>query len=68
MKNSTNSYRLLLGYCQVVRHGILIPAFVGSNPTSPVIYPVINKKKEGIAKSKKEVMTIEYRARNKANS
>ena len=52
----------------MVRHRILIPAFVGSNPTSPVIYPVINKKKEGIAKSKKEVRKIEYRARNKADS
>ena len=62
------SYRLLMGIRQVVRHGILIPTFVGSNPTCPVIYPVINRKKEGIVKSKKEVMTIEYRARNKANS
>ena len=27
-----------MGYRQVVRHGILIPAFVGSNPTSPAPY------------------------------
>lgn len=26
----------IMGYCQAVRHRILIPAFVGSNPTSPV--------------------------------
>ncbi len=31
----------IVGYRQVVRHGILIPAFVGSNPATPAINPKI---------------------------
>ena len=37
-KYNLNPLTEILGCRQVVRHGVLISAFVGSNPTIPAIY------------------------------
>ena len=41
-----------MGYRQVVRHGILVPVFVGSNPTAPVITTIYRRNGKVIMTSK----------------
>lgn len=50
----------MLGYRQAVRHWILIPAFAGSNPASPVLFFVPKITKE-------EVVRLDYYIKNHKN-
>ncbi len=56
--------RQLLGCRQVVRHRLLMPAFAGSNPATPAIFPYVQRKYSVVNGCKDCLQTLEQFVNN----